>query len=57
MHIEKAHGLSDPLEWHSADYPLLFAVPGGDTETDFFGITQEDILRDALHFRLRLEWE
>lgn len=57
LHIEKAHGLSDPLEWHSADYPLLFAVPGGDTETDFFGITQEDILRDALHFRLRLEWE
>jgi arylsulfatase A-like enzyme/cytochrome c peroxidase/PKD repeat protein len=57
LHLEKAHHISDPLQWHNAEYPVLLSLPGVETETDVLGITQEDILRDALHFRLRLEWE
>ena len=57
LRLEKSRGLPNPQKWHDAGYPLLFTLPGGDTETDILGITQEDILSDALHYRLRLEWE
>ena len=57
LHLEKANHMSDPLQWHNANYPILLTLPDGETETDVLGMTQEDILRDALHFRLRLDWE
>ena len=57
LHLEKSVGLMDPLTWHDAEYPVLFSMPGGKTHTDIHGLTQQDLLRDTLHFRLRLEWQ